>query len=142
MQDLEKKGAITPIVNDLDATFGGTIEGDHLYMETNWQAPNRRIIDVDLKNPAREHWRTVVPEASSVIENFRLAGGKVFVNYLENVSTHVKVFEPSGKQVREITFPTLGTASNMSGEWNQDEAFYSFSSFAQASNPIPFKLLK
>ncbi|MDT5123855.1 MAG: prolyl oligopeptidase [Acidobacteriota bacterium] len=130
-QDLEKKGPITPIVNDLDATFGGTVEGDHLYMETNWQAPNRRIIDVDLKNPARAHWRTVVPEASSVIENFRLAGGKVFVNYLENVSTHVKVFEPSGKQVREISFPTLGTASNMSGEWDQDEAFYSFSSFAQ-----------
>jgi prolyl oligopeptidase len=131
VQDLTKKGEITPIVNDLDATFTGTVEGGHLYLLTNWQAPNRRLIDVDLNNPAREHWRTVVPESSSVIETFRLAGGKFFVNYLENVSTHIKVFEPSGKQVREINFPALGTAGGMNGRWDQDEAFYSFSSFAQ-----------
>jgi hypothetical protein len=32
----------------------------------------------------------------------------LFVTYLENVATKIKVFEPSGKQIREIAFPTIG----------------------------------
>lgn len=131
VQDLEKKGPITPVVNDIDANFSGTIENGHLYMLTNWQAPNRRIIDVDLKNPARESWRTVVPEATFVITGMRLAGGKFLVNYLENVSTKMKVFDPSGKLVRDVPIPPLGSASSMIGEWDKDEAFYSFSSYKQ-----------
>ena len=131
VQDLEKKGPITPIVNDIDATFSGVIENGHLYMLTNWQAPNRRIIDVDLKNPARSNWRTVVPEASFVSTGMRLAGGHIFVNYLENVSTRMKVFETSGKQVRDVPLPPLGSASAMVGEWDKDEAFYTFSSYKQ-----------
>jgi prolyl oligopeptidase len=131
VQDLEKKGPITPIVNDLEATFNGTIENGHLYMLTNWQAPNRRVIDVDLKNPARANWRTIVPESTFAISSMRLAGGKIVVNYLENVSTRMKVYDPSGKLVREVPIPPMGSASNMIGEWDKDEAFYSYSSYKQ-----------
>lgn len=131
VQDLEKKGPITPIVNDIDATFNGTIENGHLYMLTNWEAPNRRVIDVDLQNPARSNWRTIVAEVPFVINGMRLAGGKIFVNYLENVSTKMKVFDTSGKLVREVPIPPLGSASSMAGEWDKDEAFYSYSSYKQ-----------
>ncbi|HEX8748868.1 MAG TPA: prolyl oligopeptidase family serine peptidase [Pyrinomonadaceae bacterium] len=131
VKDLEKNGPITPIVNDLDATFSGTIENGHLYMLTNWQAPNRRIVDVDLQNPARDKWRTIVPETSFVINGMRLAGGKIFVSYLENVSSKVKVFDPSGKYVRDVPLPPMGSGGSMVGEWDKDEAFYGFSSYKQ-----------
>ena len=131
VQDLEKKGPITPIVNDLDATFNGTIEDGHLYMLTNWQAPNRRVIDVDLKNPARANWRTIVPESPFVITGMRLVGGKIVVNNLENVSTKMKIFDTSGKLVRDVAIPPLGSASSMIGAWDKDEAFYTFSSYKQ-----------
>ncbi|HYO91008.1 MAG TPA: hypothetical protein VEQ40_05200, partial [Pyrinomonadaceae bacterium] len=131
VKDLEKNGPITPIVKDLDATFSGTIENGHFYMLTNWQAPNRRIVDVDLQNPARDKWRTIVPEASFVINSMRLAGGKIFVNYLENVSSKVKVYEPSGKYVRDVPLPPMGSGGSMLGEWDKDEAFYGFSSYKQ-----------
>ena len=130
-QNLAEHGPIVPLVNDLDATFRGEMAGDHMYLMTNWQAPNRRVMDVDLRNTARQNWREIIPETGSVIEGLSLAGGKVFVNYLENVSTRIKVFEPSGKHVRDITFPTLGSASGMVGRWGRDEAFYTFRSFAQ-----------
>jgi prolyl oligopeptidase len=131
VQDLEKRGAITPIVNDVQATFSGVIEGGHMYLLTNLDAPNRRIVDVDLSNPARANWRTVVPEATLPITGMRLAGGKIFVNYLENVTTRMKAFEPSGKQVRDVSVPPLGSASSMIGEWDKDEAFYGYSSYKQ-----------
>ncbi|HKS29865.1 MAG TPA: prolyl oligopeptidase family serine peptidase [Pyrinomonadaceae bacterium] len=131
VKDLERNGPITPIVNDLDATFSGTVENNHLYLLTNWQAPNRRIVDVDLRNPAREGWRTVVPEDKFVINSMRLAGGRIFVNYLDNVSSKVKVYEPSGKYVRDVPLPPMGSGGSMVGEWDKDEAFYSFSSYKQ-----------
>ena len=131
VQNLEKKGPIVPVAKDLDARFSGEIQGDRLFMYTNWQAPNGRIMEVDLQNPARERWREIVPEATAVLNGFSLAGGKIFANYLENVVSRIKVFEPSGKQVRDITFPTLGSASGMGGRWESDEAFYVFNSYAQ-----------
>jgi prolyl oligopeptidase len=130
-QDLKTNGPVTTIVNDISAGFSPDIAGDHLYVVTNWNAPNRQVFDVDLKKPTRENWRKVVPEGASVITGVSAVGGKLFVSYLENVASRIKVFDPSGKQVREIAFPTLGTSSGMLGEWGRDEGFYTFSSFAQ-----------
>jgi len=131
VQDLEKRGPIVPIVDDIQANFEGDVEAGHIYLRTNWQAPNSRIVDIDLANPAKDRWRTIVPEGPSTIESFSLAGGKLFVRYLDNVSTRIAVFDPSGKPIREIKFPTLGTAGSMGGQWSADEAFYTFTSFAQ-----------
>lgn len=130
-QDLRANGPITPLVNDINASFAPNIAGDHLYMVTNWNAPNRHVFDVDLKKPARENWREIVPEGPSVITGVSAVGGKIFVNYLDNVISRTKVFDSSGKHVRDIPFPTIGSSSGMIGDWDRDEAFYTFSSFAQ-----------
>jgi prolyl oligopeptidase len=130
-QDLRTNGPITTIVNDVDAGFSTDIAGDHLYLLTNWNAPNRHILDVDLKKPQRANWREVVPEAQSVITGFSAVGGKIFVNYLENAVTRTRIFEASGKYARDIAYPTMGSTSGMVGDWDRDEGFYTFSSFAQ-----------
>jgi len=128
-QDLSAGGPITPIVTDIEARFSPTIAGDHLFVNTNWNAPNGRILDIDLKNPAQSGWREVVPQSNAVISGMNVAGKKVFVNYLENVNSRVKIFEPSGKYVREIAFPAIGTVSGIYGRWESKEVFYRFTSF-------------
>ncbi|MFQ5817769.1 MAG: prolyl oligopeptidase family protein [Terriglobia bacterium] len=128
-QDLAKPGPIVPVVNDIAALFGGEIAGDQLFLQTNWEAPNGRLLAVDLKNPGREHWRELIPESAAVIRGFSLAGGKLFVNYLRNVRSVVKTFTPAGRYVRDIAFPTLGSVSGVSGRWGSPEAFFVFSSF-------------
>jgi len=52
VRDLAAGGPIVPIVNDLEARFSPNIARDTLYLQTNWQAPNGRVLAVDLKNPA------------------------------------------------------------------------------------------
>src|SRR5262249_6762805 len=54
VQDVARQGPIVPVVKDLDARFQGHIVGDHLFMQTNWQAPNGRVLEVDLKIPERD----------------------------------------------------------------------------------------
>ncbi len=128
-QDLVRGGPIVPIVKGIPARFYGEAAGDTLYAQTNWKAPNGRILAIDLRNPAQEKWREVIPESSAVIEGLSLAGGKLFVNYLENVRSSLRIFSPEGKRLGEIPVPTLGSVSGMNGRWDQDEAYYSFTSF-------------
>lgn len=128
-QDLVKKGPIVTVVSDLDARFSPAIAGDHLFLQTNWSAPNGCVFDVDLRKPSRENWREVISEGKAVINGFSPVGGKLCVNYLENVRSIVKIFEPDGKYVRDISFPAIGSVSGISGRWENDEGFYAFTSF-------------
>ncbi len=129
VQDIANKGPITPIVNDLASRFFPDVAGDTMFLHTNWKAPKNRILAVDLKNPARDHWSEVVPESDAVIENMDLVGGKLVVTYTQNASSRVKVFEPGGKFVRDVALPAIGSVSGFAGRWDSSEAFYSFNSF-------------
>jgi prolyl oligopeptidase len=128
-KDLVADGPVTPVVNDLDAFFGGAIVGDRLFLQTNWQAPRTRILRVDLRHPARDQWVEIVPQGTGVIESFSLAGGRLFVNQLENVVSRVRVYDPDGKPLGGIEFPTLGSVGSMNGRWASSEAFFTFTSF-------------
>src|ERR1044072_7736666 len=122
-------GPIQTIVNDVDAHFDGLVVDDRFVMKTDWQAPNQRMVGVDINNPAREKWKTIVPEGPEAIANFSLVGGKLFVSYLHNVTTQIKIFDLDGKALGEVKLPGLGSASAISGRWNSNEALFSFRSF-------------
>jgi prolyl oligopeptidase len=131
IQDLSQPAsAVVPIVKDIDARFSGAAIDKRLYVQTNWKAPHGRILEIDLTSPAQGNWKEIVPEdPQGVLEDFSLVAGKLYVNYLRDVTSQVRVFQPEGKHVRDITFPALGTVSGVAGEWDRDEAFFSFSSF-------------
>ncbi len=129
-QDLAHSGPVTPIVETINSCFQGEIAGDTLYLETNWKAPNWRLLAVPLSDPARENWKEVIPESESRLEDFRLAGGKIIAQYSHNASSELKVFEADGKPAGEITLPALGDLSGITGRWRNSEAFLSFQSFA------------
>ncbi len=149
-QDITKQGGpqagrtpdIETIVNDIEARFGGEIAGDHLFMETNWEAPNERILDVDLKNPARNKWREVIPTCDMAIDGFSAIGGKLFVSYIQNVTSRIKVFEPGGEYVRDLPLPPIGTAGGPSGRWESNEAFYTYASFLVPSTVYRYDVAK
>ena len=129
VQDVAGGGPITPVVNDVPAFFSGDIVGDTMYLRTNWEASNNRIFAVDLRHPERSAWKEIVPAGDAVIESFSLAGGRLYVNYLKNVVSTVRVFDPTGKAVGSIEFPTLGSVGDIGGKWAKNEAFFTFVSF-------------
>ncbi len=128
-KDLAERGAIKPLVKDIRARFIAQAAGHRIFLETNWQAPNGRILVADLENPAREHWREVVPESDSAIESFSLAGGKVMVGYVHDASFLLRVFNADGSCAREIPLPALGSVAGISSRWESSEAFFQYSSF-------------
>jgi prolyl oligopeptidase len=129
VQDLKNKGPLVTVVNDVEAAFEAEIGGDKMYLRSNWNAPKWRVLEVDLKNPGRDHWREVIPQGENALDGMSLVGGKLAVTIIENVINHVKLYDTNGKLVREIKPPTLGSLSGLGGTWDSNEAFYGFTSF-------------
>ena len=108
-RDLLKGKQWIPIVTDIDARFRPDVALNVLYLETDWKAPNGRILKVDLKDPAQEKWREIIPESDATIVGFSAVSGRVFVNFLKEVRSSVKVFTKDGQYLREIAFPAIGS---------------------------------
>lgn len=103
-------------------------DGDDLIIHTNLEAPNNRIVRVNYKNPTSENWVDMIPETENVM-TASTAGGNIFTSYLIDAKTSIKQYDYQGKLVREVDLPGIGTASGFGGALEDEELFYSFTSF-------------
>ncbi|HEY7877050.1 MAG TPA: prolyl oligopeptidase family serine peptidase, partial [Gemmatimonadaceae bacterium] len=121
---------VRPLVADGDAEYAPIgNDGDTVFVQTTNQAPNRRIIAIVLPDTARAHWRTVVPEAKSVIEASTLAGGRVIAQYLDDVKSKIAIFGTNGSVKGYVALPGIGSVGGLSGRMDTPELFYGFTSF-------------
>jgi prolyl oligopeptidase len=121
--------AIVPVIHGIDSRFEPVNYGDDLYVLTDYQAENYRVVKLALRQSAPEHWQTVVPEGKDVISSISIVGGKLFVTGLHDVVTQTRIFSLDGKQTGTVTYPTLGAASTVYGQEDSNHGFYSFESF-------------
>ena len=101
----------------------------NLLVLTNWKAPKNRLMEVDPANPARENWKEIIPETENVLETASVIGGKIFTNYMKDASNHLYGFDLKGKKLYEVKLPTLGSVTALSGDNDDNEAFYMFTSY-------------
>jgi prolyl oligopeptidase len=155
IQDLTENGPIRPLITGINAHFNLQFAGgETLIVQTDWQAPRNRILKIDLRDPKPAKWREIVPAGADTIESFSVIGGKLFVNYLHNVTSHIAIFSLEGKSLGEVQLPSSGSAG-LFGRWDRDEGILSFSSYTTPAstyrysassgkrelwfrNPIPF----
>ncbi|HEX5667755.1 MAG TPA: prolyl oligopeptidase family serine peptidase [Chitinophagaceae bacterium] len=103
--------------------------GDKLLVKTNLGAPNFRVVLIDPKDPGTSSWKNIIPEQKEVLLAVSTAGGYLFAQYLKDAYSLVKQFDYSGKLIRIITLPGIGAASGFSGKKNDNELFYTYTSF-------------
>ncbi len=120
--------AIEPVNTSNDAEYAviGNL-GRTVFIQTTNHAPNRRIIAVVLPDTA--HWRTVVPETKNNIEAALVAGDRVVVQTLEDVQSHVRMYDAAGKLLDTVKLPGIGAVEGLSGRAGTPELFYSFASY-------------
>lgn len=108
--------------------------GSRILVSTNHGAMNNHIVSLDLNtfNPEKAYegqWTIVVPETKSLLESANTAGGKLFLNYLQDVSSHIYQYSYEGVKEREIMLPSIGSAGGFGGYKDDKEVFYTFTSF-------------
>ena len=104
-------------------------DGDRLLVKTNADAPNYKVVSIDPKNPSKENWQTIIPTRTKLLLNVGTAGNKLFLTYLEDASSRVYQTNYKGILEREIKLPGIGTAGGFGGNRDDNELFYSYTSF-------------
>jgi len=131
LKDLKSPNSpVVPLLDDFDAQYiylGN--DGSRFWFKTNLNAPNGRVIEIDVEIPARSNWLEVVPERAEAIESASLVGDRIFVNYLQDARSAIEMYDLSGRALGRVDLPGLGTASGFSGEMNADETFYVYTDF-------------
>ena len=130
IQDLSKQGSKIECVVDNMNNEHDVLDnaGDKLYIFTNLNAPNNKIITVDAANSGTKNWKDLIKETENVL-SANTGGGKIFANYLKDATSLVQQFDMSGKLEKTIALPGVGTASGFGTKKEEKELYYTFTSY-------------
>jgi prolyl oligopeptidase len=125
--------AIVPVVNNFDKDhYLIDNEGSKLFIYTNLNAPNGRVVVADAKNPGVATWKDLIPETGNVLTP-STGAGKIFASYLKDANSQVLQFNRTGKLERQINLPGIGTAEGFSSKKDDQDLYYRFTSYIYPS---------
>ncbi|MBO9594071.1 MAG: S9 family peptidase [Niabella sp.] len=105
-------------------------KGGLLLVNTNYKAPNYRVMAIDPRQPAREYWKTVIPEQRDALQGVGTAGGYLFASYLKDAASKIIQYDFDGRKIRDIALPGIGTAGGFGADQEDKTFYYTYSSFA------------
>ena len=127
---LEPYGMPIDLIDNFDHAFGFVGNDGHVfYFRTDFDAPNRRVIAIDIRTPEREHWREIIPEAEEPLRGVSITGNLFVTSYLRDAVSYVRMFRIDGTHVRDVEFPGLGSGGGFGGKRSDLETFYTYTSF-------------
>ena len=130
-KDLSAPGAsVVEMISEFEASYSFIDnDGSIFWFRTDLDAPRGRVIAIDTKNPARDHWKEVIPQTAETLEGVGLLNNQFVADYLKNAYTQIKIFDLNGSFIREVDLPGIGSAGGFGGKRYDTETFYSFTSF-------------
>ncbi len=105
LQDMRAGGEPEPVIVGAPARFSPRFVRGELYLLTNVDAPNRRLMAVDPNRPDPAAWREVIAEADDVLTGYQVIGGAIYAEYLRNVSSRIVRYDFDGTRTGEIPVP-------------------------------------
>ena len=115
--------------------------GTKLFLVTNLNAPNKKIVSVDAANPSPENWQDVIPETENVLSP-SLAGNYFFAKYMVDAVSKVLQYDFKGELVREVELPGIGSVSGFSAKKEETIVYYSFTNYTTPSSIYKFNIEK
>ena len=113
-------------------------EGTKLFIETDFNAPNKRVVSVDFSNPKPEKWKDFIKETKDIISP-STGGGFFFANYTKDAVSFVQQYDYNGKLIREIKLPAVGTAAGFGGKKRDKILYYSFTNYTTPGSIYSFE---
>lgn len=125
-----ERGDIVPLIDAFEASYsfvGNT--GTTFYFLTDRDAPNKRLVAIDIEHPARENWTTLLPESEAVLQSAQIINDRFVVQALDDVKARLTIHTLDGTLEKEVELPTIGSVSSIRGRREDDEMFYAFTSY-------------
>lgn len=130
-KDLSKPDAkVVDLIDNFDAGYDFIDNvGSVFYFSTDRKAPKKRIIAIDVDNPAESNWKEIVAESADTLAGADIINNQLVLEYLKDAKSVVRVHDLKGKLVREVKLPGIGSVGGLSGKREETETFYSFTGF-------------
>ena len=131
VEDLGEPGkAPLKLVDTPDAMYAAIDnDGTKFWLMTTLDAPNGRVVEVDLERPGREHWKTVIAETKNKLSEVSVIDSTFIANYLADAQSLVELRGLDGALIERLALPSVGTAYGFGGRREDKETFYQFSNF-------------
>ncbi|MHA7844049.1 MAG: prolyl oligopeptidase family serine peptidase [Winogradskyella sp.] len=143
IKDLTKPNA--PFVEILGHTDSDSniIEnvGSKLYIMTNLNAPNQKVVTVDASDPKPENWEDFIPETENVLSP-STGGGYFFAEYMVDAVSKVLQYDYDGNLVREVKLPGVGSAGGFGAKKEEKELYYSFTNYVTPGSIYKYDIEK
>ena len=104
-------------------------DGPIFYIRTDLDAPNGRVVTVDIREPERANWKTIIPESEDALRGADIVGDFIITSYLHDAASRVRLFTLAGEHVRDVEFPGIGSAGGFDGRRGDTETFYTFTNY-------------
>jgi len=118
------------LIDTADATYAPiNNDGSLFWLLTTLDAPNGKVIAIDLNQPGREHWKTVIPESTNKLSDISIIDNTFIANYLTDAQSQVELHNLDGSLIERLALPAIGTAYGFGGLRKDTETFYQFSNF-------------
>jgi len=130
-----------PVVEDFENEYNVIDNlGDKLLVMTNDNAPRWKLVLIDPNRPASENWKMIIPEKEQVLQDISLIGGKIVAEYMKDATSVAYIYSYEGEYLEDLQLPGIGSMSGMRGKKEDDEAFYSYTSFTFPSAVYKFDM--
>lgn len=135
IRDLNKPN--NTFVTILDHTDSDTYllenKGDKLYLYTNLNAPNGKVVTVDAKEPTSDKWQEFIAETPEVL-SISKGGAYFFAEYMVDAISKVIQYDYNGQFIRNIELAGVGSVGSISGKKEEKSLFYSFTNYNTPSS--------
>lgn len=134
IKDLTKpESELVTIVGDTDSDTGLLDNvGSKLYLVTNRNAPNQKIVTVDASAPQPANWKDFIAETDYVL-SASTGAGYIFAEYMVDAIAQVQQYDYDGNKVREVALPGVGSVGGFSGKRDEETLYYSFTNYSTPS---------
>ena len=131
LKDLTKPDAdlVTVLDNTNSDSYVIDNQGSKLFLVTDLNAPNKRVVTVDASNPTPDNWQDLIAETDHVLSP-ATGGGYIFAEYMVDAIAQVKQYTYEGELVREVELPGVGSIGGFSGKKEDEVLYYTFTNYS------------
>jgi prolyl oligopeptidase len=130
LKQFEGDGAPTCVLLNADYLFGPQLFAGRILAITDRGAPNFRIVELQGAESGKLEWLDRVPESDARINQWRVAGDRIYVAYTRQTSSRVSIFDFGGHKIAEM--PTPGDETiRFIGNSSPDELLFERESFTE-----------
>ena len=103
--------------------------GDKLYIFTNDNAPNYRLMVAEKSNPEYKNWKTLIPEIETVMQSYVVTKNNIIIQDKKDIQSRLTLYDLDGNKIKQIDLPETGNVAGISYDREEDSVYMTMNTF-------------